>query len=227
MTWLGSVSSYANDAYLLQVNSSFAAKSVADLKSLGHTRAARHHRGRRHQSDLLDHLARRARPQRADGARLSGRGRDLPGAAARRGRWPDQRAERAQDRSEDTLGCRALSGRCSPYRAHHAPARTCRMCRLRASSRTIPKALSLIAFAEAPFFLALPLVAPPASGGTRACAAVGLHGDGPKDRPSWPRRRSSASTEPDRRRGAVKVIAQMAATPKDVIARFNEMVAAK
>ena len=35
MTWLGSVSSYANDAYLLQVNSSFPAKEIADLKKPG------------------------------------------------------------------------------------------------------------------------------------------------------------------------------------------------
>src|SRR5215471_12958734 len=32
MTWLGSVSSYANDAYVFWVNSSFFAKTVADLK---------------------------------------------------------------------------------------------------------------------------------------------------------------------------------------------------
>src|SRR5215510_3508893 len=32
MTWLGSVSSYAHDAYILWLNASFAAKSVADLK---------------------------------------------------------------------------------------------------------------------------------------------------------------------------------------------------
>jgi len=35
LTWLGSVSSYANDAYLLQVNTSFPAKTVADLKKAG------------------------------------------------------------------------------------------------------------------------------------------------------------------------------------------------
>ena len=35
LTWLGSVSSYANDAYLLQVNASFAANTVADLKKSG------------------------------------------------------------------------------------------------------------------------------------------------------------------------------------------------
>src|SRR5262245_62208826 len=32
MTWLGSVSSYAHDAYILWLNATFAAKSVADLK---------------------------------------------------------------------------------------------------------------------------------------------------------------------------------------------------
>ena len=35
LTWLGSVSSYANDAYLLQVNASFPAKTVADLRRPG------------------------------------------------------------------------------------------------------------------------------------------------------------------------------------------------
>src|ERR1700676_805623 len=35
LTWLGSVSSYANDAYLLQVNASFPTKTVADLKNAG------------------------------------------------------------------------------------------------------------------------------------------------------------------------------------------------
>ena len=36
MTWLGgSVSSYADDAYVFWVNASFAAKSVTDLKSPG------------------------------------------------------------------------------------------------------------------------------------------------------------------------------------------------
>jgi tripartite-type tricarboxylate transporter receptor subunit TctC len=35
LTWLGSVSSYANDAYVLEVNSSYFAKSVADLKKPG------------------------------------------------------------------------------------------------------------------------------------------------------------------------------------------------
>src|SRR5881227_2416352 len=33
MTWLGSVSSYANDAYVFWINASFPAKTVADLKA--------------------------------------------------------------------------------------------------------------------------------------------------------------------------------------------------
>src|SRR5207302_5209734 len=35
MTWLGSVSSYANDAYVLWVNTTYSAKTVADLKQPG------------------------------------------------------------------------------------------------------------------------------------------------------------------------------------------------
>ena len=35
MGWLGSVSSYANDAYVFWVNSSFYAKRVADLRQPG------------------------------------------------------------------------------------------------------------------------------------------------------------------------------------------------
>ena len=41
MTWLGSVSSYANDAYVFWVNSSFSAKTVADLQGpSGRSRAS-------------------------------------------------------------------------------------------------------------------------------------------------------------------------------------------
>ena len=35
LTWLGSVSSYANDAYILEVNSTFPAKTAADLRMPG------------------------------------------------------------------------------------------------------------------------------------------------------------------------------------------------
>src|SRR5207237_5534358 len=35
MTWLGSVSSYANDAYVFWINAGFPAKTVADLKGPG------------------------------------------------------------------------------------------------------------------------------------------------------------------------------------------------
>src|SRR5258708_11789565 len=47
LTWLGSVSSYANDAYLLQVNASFPAKTVGDLKTGGGSAPARTTPGRR------------------------------------------------------------------------------------------------------------------------------------------------------------------------------------
>jgi len=58
-----------------------------------------------------------------------------------------------------------------------------------------PKALSLIAFAEAPFYMALPIAAPPGPCRPSAPKLAGrLHGHVARTRPSCPTRKKSGST---------------------------------
>jgi tripartite-type tricarboxylate transporter receptor subunit TctC len=101
LTWLGSVSSYANDAYLLQVNASFPAKTVADLEKPG--------------------TPARLGTTGAGATNLCGGGGRLPGAAARRGRRADQRGERAKGRPEVAVGGRGVSP-AGGVQPHHPPA---------------------------------------------------------------------------------------------------------
>jgi tripartite-type tricarboxylate transporter receptor subunit TctC len=91
-----------------------------------------------------------------------------------------------------------------------------------------PKALALIAFAEAPFFIALPIAAPPDLPPDRAKALQTAFIDMSRD-PAFVAEAEKLGLDVSPVDGdtVVKVIAQMAATPKDVIERFNEMVAPK
>ena len=126
MTWLGSVSSYAHDAYIFWLNASFAAKTVADLKPPSTlTARVRHHRGGCDQSGLHGAGEGCARPQRAERPRLSRRRRCLPGAAAQRDRWPGGRALVGQGRAAGALpGQFPASADC--ICAHHALSRLSR-----------------------------------------------------------------------------------------------------
>src|SRR5258708_3564437 len=164
LTWLGSVSSYANDAYLLQVNSSFPAKTVADLKSAGTP------------------------------ARLG-----TTGAGATNLIF--------------SIICRDVLGLNVP---------------IARELTQNPKALSLIAFAEAPFFIALPIAAPPDLPPERAKALQAAFMDMTQD-PAFVAEAGKLGLDVSPIDGAavLKLIAQMAATPKDAITQFNEMVAPK
>ena len=70
LTWLGSLSSYANDAYILVVNSQNPVKSVADLKKPGRRVEDRRRYAGLDQSHLCDPRQGRARPQYRCRARL-------------------------------------------------------------------------------------------------------------------------------------------------------------
>ena len=91
ITWLGSLSSYANDAYLMLVMATNPIKSVAELKGARQVdHAWRRQRGVE-QSHLRHHRQGDSRPQHQGGARLYRRGADVPRHAARRDRRPDHR----------------------------------------------------------------------------------------------------------------------------------------
>ena len=226
LTWLGSVSSYANDAYLLQVNSSFPAKTVADLRPggalarLGTTGAGA--------TNLIFSII----AKDVLGLNVS-IVRGYPGAAA---------VFLAQQRSEvdgQINGLSALkAGQLSlwqggAFRPLVAFSRTTRLPELPdvPTGRELtqdPKALSLIAFAEAPFFIALPIAAPPDLPPERAKALQAAFVDMSKD-PAFVADaiKLGLDVSPIDGDAVVKVIAQMAATPSDVIAQFKEMLSAK
>ena len=91
-----------------------------------------------------------------------------------------------------------------------------------------PKALSLLAFAEAPFFMALPLVAPPDLPPDRAKALQAAFMDMTRD-PAFVdgAEKLGLDLSPIDGDAVLGVIRQMGATPKDVIAQFNDIVAPK
>ena len=89
-----------------------------------------------------------------------------------------------------------------------------------------PKALRLLDFAEAPFFMALPLVAPPGSAGRPRHALQAAFMAMTKD-PAFVAEAKKMSLElsPIDGEAVRKVIAQMQATPPDVIAQFKAIAA--
>jgi len=226
MTWLGSVSSYANDAYLLQVNAGFAAKTVADLKNsgpparLGTTGAGA--------TNLIFSII--SRDVLGLNVQIV---RGYPGASA---------IFLAQQRGEvdgQINGLSALKAgqmtlwQQGAFRPLLAFARTTRLPELpdvpiARELTKAPKALALIEFAEAPFFIALPLVAPPDVPPDRAAALRTAFMDMTRDQAfAADAQKLGLDVSPIDGEAMIKVIRQMAATPKDVIAQFNDMVAPK
>jgi tripartite-type tricarboxylate transporter receptor subunit TctC len=226
MTWLGSVSSYANDAYLLQVNSGFAARSVADLKNAG-TPARLGTTGAGATNLVFSIISRDVLGLKVQVVR------GYPGAAAvflaqQRGEVDGQ----INGLSALKIGQRTL-WEAGAFRPLLAYARTTRLPELpdvpiaRELTKD-PKALALVAFAEAPFFLALPLVAPPGVPADRAHALQSAFMDMTRDKTFVDEaQKLGLDVSPIDGDAVVKVIKEMAATPKDVIAQFNDMVAAK
>jgi tripartite-type tricarboxylate transporter receptor subunit TctC len=226
LTWLGSVSSYANDAYLLQVNASFPARTVADLKTtgvparLGTTGAGA--------TNLIFSII--SRDVLGLNVQIV---RGYAGAAA---------VFLAQQRGEVDGQINGLSAvkagqmslwQAGAFRPLLAFSRTTRLPELpdvpiARELTSDPGARALIAFAEAPFFMALPIAAPPGLPPERAQALQTAFMDMSRD-PAFAAdaQKLGLDVSPVDGDAVVKLIAQMAATPKDVIARFNDMIAPK
>ena len=205
MTWLGSVSSYADDAYVFWVNSSFAAKTVADLKppsTLDRARSAPPAPARPTSSSRIFPRTCSASTCRTCAAIAARPMRSWRSSAARS-------TARSWDLSAIKVGQTSLYDAGS-FRPLIPFARTTRsanfpMCRPGASLPRIQRRRRCSHFAEAPFFMALPVVAPPDVPADRAKALqTGVHGD---DQGSGLRRRNQEDEpgpEPDRRRGGAQ-----------------------
>jgi tripartite-type tricarboxylate transporter receptor subunit TctC len=226
LTWLGSVSSYANDAYLLQVNASFPARAVADLKTAG--APARLGTTGAGATNLIFSII--SKDVLGLNVQIV---RGYAGAAA---------VFLAQQRGEvdgQINGLSALKAgqmslwQAGAFRPLLAFSRTTRLPELKdvPIARELtqdPKALSLIAFAEAPFFMALPIAAPPGLPPDRAQALQVAFMDMCRD-PGFvaDAQKLGLDVSPIDADAVVRLINQMAATPQDVIAQFNAMVAPK
>ena len=221
-TWLGSLSSYANDAYFMLVNAQHPAMSVADLKSaglsvaLGADNAASSNlifaviarevlalnvkvvRGYTGAAPLFPAMARGEIDGQMVGLSSVRSGqRDLWSRHAFRPLLAFGRATRHVDFPEVPIG-RELAG--------DADAR------------------ALIEFAELPFFMALPFAAPPGLPSDRAAALGEAFMAMCRDK-AFVEDASALGLDLSPIDGAAvtKLIAQSAATPKPVIARFNAL----
>jgi tripartite-type tricarboxylate transporter receptor subunit TctC len=224
MTWLGSVSSYAHDAYILWLNATFAAKSVGDLKAPS-TLTARVGTTGAGATNLVFTLI----------------AKDILGLNVQnvRGYRGAADAFLAQQRGEldgQVVGLSSVKvGQPALYKAGFlrpliAFARTTRFPdypdvptgRELAPS---PKAQAILEFAETPFFMALPIAAPPDLPPERARALQDGFMAMTRD-PAFieEANRMNLEQSPIDGEAVRRLIAQMGATPKDVIAQFNEIV---
>jgi tripartite-type tricarboxylate transporter receptor subunit TctC len=224
LTWLGSVSSYANDAYILEVNSTFAAKTAADLKKPGGPVARVGTTGAGSTNAVFTDISKDALGLHIQNIR------GYSGAAA---------VFLGQQRGEldgQIVGFSSLKAGQSAlwqagfFRPLIAFGRSTRLPALPdvPTGRELtkdPKALALIRFAEAPFFMALPLVAPPDLPPDRAKALQTAFMAMTKD-PGFlaDAHKLNLDVSPIDGAAVLHVIRDLEQTPKDVIAQYNKIV---
>jgi tripartite-type tricarboxylate transporter receptor subunit TctC len=227
MTWLGSVSSYAHDAYIFWVNATFAAKTVTDLKPPNTLTARIGTTGAGSTNGVFTLIS-----------------KDVLGLNVQNVRGYRGAAEAflAQQRGEidgQVVGLSSVKvGQPGLYRDGFlrpliAFARTTRFpdypdVPTGRELATNPKALAILEFAEAPFFMALPAVAPPDIPADRAKALQNAFMAMTSD-PTFIEDGNKMNLEQSPIDGEAvrRIIARMGETPKDVIAQFNEIVGVK
>jgi tripartite-type tricarboxylate transporter receptor subunit TctC len=222
--WLGSLSSYRNDAYLLLVNANNRVKSIDELKGPG----APINVG-------ADNSASSNQIFAIIGKEILGLNlnviRGYAGAASlflamQRGEIDGQYVGLSSVRS----GQRDLWDK-GAFRPLMAFGRTTRHPDFPAipigrEMTQDPKALALINFAELPFFMALPFAAPPGVPAERAKALQTAFMDMSRDGDFVAEaEKIGIDMSPVDGAGVLKMLAETAATPKDVIARYNAIVA--
>ena len=161
-TWLGSSSSFANDAYILVARPTSPIKTIEDARRPGgHADRARRIGGRLDLERRAGDPARHHRPQLQAGRRLSGQRGAVPRDRARRGRTAAWSISPASRRSSRTGSSRTAATRCWCSSAARRASPSLPTCRPRASSRSIRSARALIELTELPYKLSRPFAAPP------------------------------------------------------------------
>lgn len=227
ITWLGSVSSYGNDAYTLSVNSSFYAKTVEDLRKADRPSAKIGSTGAGATNGIFTNIAKDVLKLNIQHVR-GYRGAADVFLAQQRGELDGQVVGLASMK----VGQPAL-WKAGAFRPLIMFGRTTRFSEFPdvPTGRELtkdPKALRLLDFAEAPFFMALPLVAPPGLPEDRSKALRAGFMAMTKD-PAFIAEAEKMSLElsPIDGEAVLKVVAQMGTTPAEVIAQFKEIAGAK
>ncbi|MCC6890141.1 MAG: hypothetical protein IT536_16550 [Hyphomicrobiales bacterium] len=227
LTWLGSVSSYANDAYTLTVNASFHAMTVDDLRKPDRPSAKIGSTGPGATNRIFTVIARDVL------------GLNIQHVRGYRGAADVFLAQQRNELDGQVIGYSSIKVgqptllKAGAFRALIAFGRTTRFAALpdAPTGRELAKdatALRLLDFAEAPFFMALPLVAPPGLPQDRAAALQSGFMAMSKD-PAFAVEAEKMGLELSPIDGETvrRVIAQMAGAPPDVIAQFKAIVGAK
>ena len=222
MNWLGSLSSYANDAFILAINSSSPVHSVADLR----TNAMSIRIGA--MGPGITNLTFALLSKELLGLNVQIM-RGYSGAA------PIFLAMRSGEVDGQVVGLNSLKGAQKQLWDNHLVrpivqfARSTRLPELSdvPTGRELikdPKDLALLEFAEQPFFMALPFVAPPGVPADRVKALQDAFMAMTTD-PAYlaGAQRLSLDTSPIDGEAIRKLLVQSAATPKDVIAHYNQI----
>ena len=200
-TWLGSLSSYANDAYLMLVNADHPAKTVDDLKTPGMSVDARAPTMPASTNLIFAVIAKEVLGLNVNVVR------GYTGAAPlflamQSGELDGQMVGLSSVRTgqRDLWNKKALSA-AHGFRPRPRGTRNFPDLPIGRELTNDPDALALIEFAELPFFMALPFAAPPDLPADRAAALqTRVHGDVPGQRLRRRGRETRHRHEPDRRR---------------------------
>jgi tripartite-type tricarboxylate transporter receptor subunit TctC len=221
-TWLGSLSSFADDAYMLVVNATHPAKTAEDLKQPGIT--ARIGADVPGSTNLTFALI----PKIAFGLNLTIVGGYVGAAAV-------SEAQRRNEVDGQVIGLASISANQSAMWTSKSVRPLIQFGRVTRhpqlpdvpTGRELtndPKVLALLDFAELPFFMALPFVAPPGLPPERAAALQAAFMAMCRD-PAFldDARKAKLDISPIDGNAVRALLARSAATPKDVVARYNEI----
>lgn len=225
MTWIGSLSSFADDADLLLVNANHQAMNVADLERPGIS--AKLGAVSPGSTDLTfailarDLLGLHVEPVRG-----------YPGAtpiflAMQSGEVDGQIVNLSSVRTSQLALWNA--GKMRPLLQFGRLTRLADVPDIPTARELVsdPKSLALLDFAEQPFFMALPVAAPPGVPADRVAALRKAFMDMTRDSGFLEEARiGHFDLSPIDGEAVAKLIANLAATPRDVVSRFQEIVAA-
>jgi tripartite-type tricarboxylate transporter receptor subunit TctC len=222
-TWLGSLSSFANDAYLFLVNASFPAKTAADLKKL----AVRAKIGGDQPGStnlIFAQIAQKTLGLNIDVIR------GYPGAA------PMFVAMQSGELDGQVIGYGSVragqqalwsGGKLRPLIQFGRAARLGALPNVPTGRELAPNAAAraLIEFAELPFFMALPFLAPPSLPADRAAALRSAFMQAARD-PALVKQAQKLQLEisPIGADAIHDLLTKAAATPPEVIAQYNKIV---